>query len=276
MQSQDRLVRLGVALAVSYAVARASAIRATAPTWQRRPPLGNPTYPNTTVSFVTSATIPDRRSDARGFPPMRTRNRDRDDGLMRTMSPPRPARNATMVVLVIALALAGCSGGSGSGTAVSGGSSSGAGSAETTTEGTTTTTVPTVDRAVVRWKKRWGVKVQRPMRHAASVLYTSAVLAVNGDASATYRLTAAFNTLSNCRNPLDLPPLSPTPSVLRKAERLSLVACRQFYVGVNGVISGLNTGSSTATRAGLSRVHDGERTLRRAARLVRTAPITTL
>jgi hypothetical protein len=132
-----------------------------------------------------------------------------------------------------------------------------------------------VDRAVVRWKKRWGIKIQAPMRHAASILDANAILAVNGDAAASYRLTAAFNALSNCRNPLELPPLSPTPSVLRKARSLTLAACREFYVGVNRVIEGLNTGSSTTAQAGVARVHDGERTLKRAARLVKMAPTTT-
>jgi hypothetical protein len=119
------------------------------------------------------------------------------------------------------------------------------------------------------------MKIQAPIHRAASILDANAILAVNGDAAANYRLTAAFNTLSNCRNPLELPPLSPTPGVLRKARKLTLAACREFYVGVNGVIEGLNTGSSTAAQAGLARVHDGERTLKRAARVVRSAPTTT-
>lgn len=176
---------------------------------------------------------------------------------------------------VLVIVLVGCAGGASSG-ATSPGESSNTGSTQTTTESTTTTTTtPTVDRAVVRWKKRWGMKIQAPMRHAASILDANAILAVNGDAVANYRLTAAFNTLSNCRNPLELPPLSPTPSVLRKARSLTLAACREFYVGVNGVIEGLNTGSSTTAQAGVGRVHDGERTLKRAARLVKMAPTTT-
>jgi hypothetical protein len=178
----------------------------------------------------------------------------------------------TAVLLIV---LVGC-GEAGSG-ATSSGESSNTGSTQTTTESTTTTTTttPTVDRAVVRWKKRWGIKIQAPMRRAASILDANAILAVNGDAAASYRLTAAFNTLSNCRNPLELPPLSPTPSVLRKARRLTLAACREFYVGVSGVIEGLNTGSSTTAQAGVARVHKGERTLKRAARLVKAAPTTT-
>jgi hypothetical protein len=176
-------------------------------------------------------------------------------------------------ILVIVFPLVGCTGGAGSG-ATPAGESSDTGSTQTTTESTTTTITPTVDRAVVRWKKRWRMKVQAPIRHAASILDANAMLAVNGDAAANYRLTGAFNTLSNCRNPLELPPLSPTPSVLRNARRLTLAACRELYLGVSGVIEGLNTGSSTATQAGVARVHRGERTLRRAARLVKTAPTT--
>jgi hypothetical protein len=184
----------------------------------------------------------------------------------------------SIAVLVIALSLAGC--GEGSGTAAppdssNNGSTETSSANTTTTTPSTTTTAPTVDRAVVRWKKRWATKIQRPMRHAASILEANAILAVNGDSAASYRLTAAFNTLSNCRNPLDLPPLSPTPSVLGKARRLTLAACREFYVGVDGVIEGLNTSSSAAAQAGVSHVRDGERTLKRAARLVKSAPITT-
>jgi hypothetical protein len=177
---------------------------------------------------------------------------------------------------VLVIVLVGCTGRAGSGA-----SSPNTGSTQTTTESTTTTststttTTPTVDRAVVRWKKRWGMKIQAPIRHAASILDANAILALSGDAAANYRLTAAFNTLSNCRNPLELPPLSPTPSVLRKARKLTLAACREIYVGVDGVIEGLNTGSSSAAQAGLARVHDGERTLKHAARLVRSAPTTT-
>jgi hypothetical protein len=182
-------------------------------------------------------------------------------------------------VLVIVLALVGCTGGAGSGATQPGDSSSPdstqATTEITTTTTTTTTTTPTVDRSVVRWKKRWAIKIQAPARRAASILDANAILAVNGDATANYRLTAAFNTLSNCRNPLDLPPLSPTPSVLRSARKLTLAACRQFYVGVNGVVEGLNTGSSTTAQAGLARIHDGERTLKRAGRLVKSAPTTT-
>jgi hypothetical protein len=183
--------------------------------------------------------------------------------------------SGSCLTAVLVIALVGCGGGTGSG-ASSPGESSNTGSTQTTTESTTTTTTtPTVDRAVVRWKKRWGLKIQAPISRAASILDANAILAVNGDAAASYRLTAAFNTLSNCRNPLELPPLSPTPSVLREARKLTLAACREIYVGVDGVIAGLNTGSSSAAQAGLARVHDGERTLKRSARLVKAAPMTT-
>jgi hypothetical protein len=184
----------------------------------------------------------------------------------------------SIAVLAIAFSLAGCGGGSGTAAppdSPNNGSAETASENTTTTTPSTTTTAPTVDRAVVRWKKRWATKIQRPMLHAASILEANAIPAVNGDSAAMYRLTAAFNTLSNCRNPLELPPLSPTPSVLGKARRMTLAACRDFYLGVDGVIDGLNTGSSTAAQAGLTRVHDGERTLRRAERLVKTAPTTT-
>jgi len=182
----------------------------------------------------------------------------------------------SIAALVIALPLAGCGGGSGN--AVSPGSSTdgSAGTQNITTSAQSTTTpAPTVDRAVVRWKTRWGIKIQGPMRRAASNLEANAILAVNGDSAASYRLTAAFDTLSNCRTPLELPPLSPTPSVLAKARRVTLEACREFIVGVNGVIEGLNTGSRATAEPGLSRVRDGERTLRRAARLIKSAPTTT-
>ena len=182
----------------------------------------------------------------------------------------------SIAALLIALPLAGCGGGSGN--AASSGSSND-GSATTqktpTTAQSTTTPAPTVDSAVVRWKTRWGMKIQRPMRRAASILEANAMLAVNGDSAASYRLTAAFDALSNCRTPLELPPLSPTPGVLGKARKVTLVACREFFVGVNGVIEGLNTDSSATAQAGVSRVREGERTLRQAARLVKSAPTTT-
>jgi hypothetical protein len=180
-------------------------------------------------------------------------------------------RYRSIAVLLIALPLAGCGGDAGSGTT---GGLSGVVSADTTAE-STTSAAPTVDKAVVRWKKRWAIKIQQPMRHAVLVLHANALSAVSGNSAAAYRLTPAFNKLSNCRNPLELPPLSPTPSVLRKARKLTLSACRDFFVGVDGVIAGLNMQDSAAAQAGIRRINNGERTLRNAARVVKTAPTTT-
>jgi hypothetical protein len=71
---------------------------------------------------------------------------------------------------------------------------------------------PQIDHAVVRWKKRWQLKIDRPMLHSIAVMQSNALRAVNGDAAASYRLTRAFNVLSNCRNPLEFPPLGDTPA----------------------------------------------------------------
>jgi hypothetical protein len=180
-------------------------------------------------------------------------------------------RYRSIAVLLVALPLAGCGGDAGSGTT---GGLSGVVSSDTTTE-STTSPAPTVDRAVVRWKKRWAIKIQQPMRHAVLVIHANALSAVAGNSAAAYRLTPAFNKLSNCRNPFDVPPLSPTPSVLRQARKLTLSACRDFYLGVNGVIEGLNTQDSAAAQAGIRRINNGERTLKNAARVVKTAPTTT-
>lgn len=138
----------------------------------------------------------------------------------------------------------------------------------------TTESTPTVDADVVRWKKRWAIKIGSPVGYAAKVLAANAEPAVAGDASASFKLTSAFDKLSNCRNPLDFPPLVNTPSVLRDARKLTLSACRSFYIGTDKVVAGMNAMSTTTVTAGARIIKQGEKTLRRAAAAVKAAPET--
>jgi hypothetical protein len=133
---------------------------------------------------------------------------------------------------------------------------------------------PAIDHDVVRWKKRWHLKILSPTNHAIQVLNANTVAAVGGDSSAAYRLTGAFNTLDNCRVRLQTPPLQPTPGVLLEARKLTLQACRQFFTGVDGVVRGLNAMDANAAATGLKRINAGTRTLRAAARAVDAAPTT--
>jgi hypothetical protein len=133
---------------------------------------------------------------------------------------------------------------------------------------------PAIDHDVVRWKKRWYLKILSPINHAIQILNANAVAAAGGDSSAAYRLTGAFDTLDNCRSRLQMPPLQPTPGVLLEARKMTLHACRQFFTGVDGVIHGLNAMDANAAGAGLDRINAGTRTLRAAARAVDAAPTT--
>lgn len=133
---------------------------------------------------------------------------------------------------------------------------------------------PAIDHKVVRWKKRWHLKILSPINHAIQILNANAVAAAGGDATAAYRLTGAFDILDNCRSRLEMPPLQPTPGVLLEARKLTLHACRQFFTGVDGVIHGLNAMDANAAVAGLDRINAGTRTLRAAARAVDAAPTT--
>lgn len=149
-----------------------------------------------------------------------------------------------------------------------------AASSEPSSVVSTTDATPTVDPAVVQWKKRWRAKIGTPMRKAVTVMLANAVAAANGDAGASFRLTSAFNKLSNCRNPLDFPPLSEPPAVLKHARAATLAACRAFYVGTNDVIKGLNAASGAAVASGLNRIRHGAKLLKRAAAAVKAAPKT--
>jgi len=133
---------------------------------------------------------------------------------------------------------------------------------------------PTIDHDVVRWKKRWHLKILSPINQAIRILNANAVAAAGGDSSATYRLTGAFDTLDNCRARLQIPAMQPTPAVLLDARKLTLHACRQFFTGVDGVIHGLNAMDANAAVAGLHRINAGTRTLHAAARAVEAAPTT--
>ena len=78
------------------------------------------------------------------------------------------------------------------------------------------------------------------MQRATTQLAADVGPALAGSSAAAYRLTPAFNTLSNCRNPLDIG-LAQTPPELARARKQTIRACRLIYVGTDGVISGLNT-----------------------------------
>ena len=96
------------------------------------------------------------------------------------------------------------------------------------------------------------------MQRATTRLAANVGPALAGSSSAAYRLTPAFNALSNCRNPLDIG-LAQTPPELTRARRQTIHACRLIYVGTDRVISGLNTLSSTTADAGIARVQQRRR-----------------
>jgi hypothetical protein len=145
----------------------------------------------------------------------------------------------------------------------------------TSASSASTSEAATVDPQVVHWKNAWKRKMERPMLRAVRVLEANAVAGLNGDSTAVFRLTEAFNKLSNCRNALEFPPLSDTPSVLARARSLTLAACRSFSIGVGGVIKGFNNGSTSTALAGVANVKAGVSKLRQAARVVAAAPTTT-
>ena len=176
-----------------------------------------------------------------------------------------------LLLAVCVVPLAGC-----------GGAESGGAGASTTTPisipsssaesvGTTAST-PAIDPGIVHWKRRWAIKIGSPVGYAAKVLAANAVPAATGDAAASFKLTNAFNKLSNCRNPLDFPPLVNTPGVLLTARKLTLSACRSFYIGTNKVIDGMNAMNTTTVTAGIDIIKQGEKTLKRAAAAVKAAP----
>jgi hypothetical protein len=168
-------------------------------------------------------------------------------------------------VAALVAAAAGCGGGVGSGAAVSASTVP----AETTTP-TTTSTEPRVDPAIAHWAKAWKRKIELPMQRATTRLAADVEPALAGSSSAAYRLTPAFNALSNCRNPLDIG-LAQTPPELARARRQTIRACRLIYVGTDGVISGLNTLSGTTADAGIKRVRQGVAMLRRIGHEVKRA-----
>jgi hypothetical protein len=178
--------------------------------------------------------------------------------------------HALILAILVAAVCAGC----GSGQAAAG---SGDASTHASTQAASTPPAsqpPAVDHDVVRWKRRWHQKILSPVNNAIRILNANAVAAAGGDTSAAYRLTHAFDTLDNCRVPLETPPLQHTPSVLLDARRQTLHACRQFYAGVDGVIRGLNAADPDGAVAGLRQINAGTRRLRTAARLVDAAPTT--
>jgi hypothetical protein len=174
-------------------------------------------------------------------------------------------------VAALVAAAAGCGGGVGSGAAVSASTTAaGTGTSTTTTPTPLMWPRPTVDPAVAHWAKAWKHKISLPMQRATTRLAANVGPALAGSSAAAYRLTPAFNTLSNCRNPLDIG-LAQTPPELARARRQTIHACRLIYIGTDVVISGLNTLSSTTADAGIARVRHGAAMLRRIGHEVRRA-----
>jgi hypothetical protein len=165
-----------------------------------------------------------------------------------------------IALLLAALAAAGCGG------AAAGGSSATTSSApsEHATDSTQTTqTTLQLDPAVAQWARKWKHKVGKPTRQAVARLATNAPLAVAGSSAAYYRLTAAFNVLSNCRLPLETS-MAATPEEMQQARKMTKAACRMIYVGTDRVIQGLNAQSATVVSAGVHRVRQGLALLMRA------------
>jgi hypothetical protein len=163
-----------------------------------------------------------------------------------------------IALVIAALAAAGCGG------AAAGGSSattSSASSAHATTQ--TTQTTLQLDPAVAQWAHKWKHKVGKPTRRAVARLATNAPLAVAGSSAAYYRLTAAFNVLSNCRLPLETS-MAATPEEMQQARKMTKAACRMIYVGTDRVIQGLNAQNATVVRAGVGSVRQGLALLMRA------------
>ena len=189
-----------------------------------------------------------------------------DDGGMHT--------NTTLAslpaVAVLALSLAGC----GAGGAEEPSSAHPATPAPTSAPASTTDPAPAKDPAIVAWKRRWRLKVGMPMLHAAATLEANATAAVNGDSLAMYRLTPAFDRLSNCRLPMETPPLSRAAPGLGHARNETLAACRELYVAVDSVIRGLNAQSGSEVEAGVARVKHAEAHMHRVGLLVMRAPTT--
>lgn len=165
------------------------------------------------------------------------------------------------IALVLAVvAVAGCGG------AAAGGSSattSSASSEHATDSTQTTQTTLQLDPAVAQWAHKWKHKVGKPTRWAAARLATNAPLAVAGSSAAYYRLTAAFNVLSNCRLPLETS-MAATPEEMQQARKMTKAACRMIYVGTDRVIQGLNVQSATVVSAGVHGVRQGLALLMRA------------
>jgi hypothetical protein len=165
-----------------------------------------------------------------------------------------------IALVIAAVAAAGCGG------AAAGGSSATTSSApsEHPTDPTQTTqTTLQLDPAVAQWARKWKHKVGKPTRQAVARLATNAPLAVAGSSAAYYRLTAAFNVLSNCRLPLETS-MAATPAEMQRARKMTKAACRMIYVGTDRVIQGLNAQSATEVSAGVHRVRQGLALLMRA------------
>jgi hypothetical protein len=121
---------------------------------------------------------------------------------------------------------------------------------------------PSVDPTGAHWAKAWRQKIEVPIERATTRLAANIGPALSGSSTAAFRLTPALNTLSNCRNPLDMK-LARTPPELATARTRTVHACRVIYVGTDRVISGLNTLSATTADAGIARLRHGVAMLRR-------------
>ena len=177
---------------------------------------------------------------------------------MRSMGTP------AIALAVTALAVTGCGGAAAGGDETTRSSAS---SQHVATSTETTQTTPQTDPAVAKWARQWKHQVGKPARHAVARLAANAPLAVAGNTTASYRLTAAFNVLSNCRLPLETG-MADTPPELLDARKATKAACRVIYVGTDRVIQGLNTQSSSTVAAGVQQVRQGLALLMRAGHQV--------
>ena len=110
--------------------------------------------------------------------------------------------------------------------------------------------------------KAWKRKIAAPDAESNDAARGRRGPALAGSSAAAYRLTPAFNTLSNRRIPLDVG-LAQTPHELAESPQADDPRLPTDLRGHGRRISGLNTLSSTTADAGIARVRQGVAMLRR-------------
>jgi hypothetical protein len=169
-------------------------------------------------------------------------------------------------VVALTAACGGGGGGSAEGTTATTAAST---STEATTDISTTTSV---DPAVKPWISAWRRKIVKPMRKAAGTLIANAVPALEGNSAANFRLDGPLTKLSNCKTPLDIDPeLASTPPSVSGVRKLTIRACKRFFLGVDTFVNGLNAGDRTLVDKGIALVKKGRKDLAKAERLAEQA-----